>query len=112
MKHFDRVAMEGYLPTNEDIGNMRTAYRCGISEHVFDFKDLALRLFNVGSNNSIGRRWWHVFDNVQVLIYVIPLDEYDQILPEMIEGGGVSIKQLSKRIQTRTDQCRTTCAQK
>lgn len=114
MKHIDRIAGKGYLPTDEDISPTRISYHNGITEHLFNFDDFSLRLFNLGVNNGVERKWWRVFDDVQVIFSVLALDLYD--LYELFEpmGDEVSIKQtqLVKAGYKGTDRNSTFCAQK
>jgi hypothetical protein len=45
------------------------------------------RVIDVGGQRTERRKWIHCFDNINVIIYVASLSEYDQILEE----NGVSV---------------------
>ena len=39
-------------------------------------------VFDVGGQRSERRKWIHCFDNVQAMIFITAISEYDQILEE------------------------------
>ncbi|KAI5478686.1 WD repeat protein, Quinonprotein alcohol dehydrogenase-like protein [Pseudohyphozyma bogoriensis] len=76
-----RLATPGYVPTNSDI--LRTRVRStGITEERFKIKGYMLRVFDVGGQRSERKKWIHCFENVQVLLFVAAINEYDQLLWE------------------------------
>ncbi|KAK5135884.1 hypothetical protein LTR08_004534 [Meristemomyces frigidus] len=83
----DRLFAKDYLPTDQDIlrARLRTT---GISETVFDTGNLTYRMFDVGGQRSERKKWIHVFDNVQVVLFLVAISGYDHVLVE--DRNGVS----------------------
>ncbi|GAA6009963.1 hypothetical protein JCM10207_002176 [Rhodosporidiobolus poonsookiae] len=76
-----RLGAPGYLPSDQDI--LRTRVRStGIVEEVFNVKGQRLRVFDVGGQRSERKKWIHCFENVNVLVFVVAISEYDQTLYE------------------------------
>lgn len=74
-----------YLPTDQDI--LRTRLRTtGISETIFDLGNLTYRMFDVGGQRSERKKWIHVFDNVQVVLFLVAISGYDHVLVEDRNG--------------------------
>jgi len=83
----DRLFDRSYLPNNQDI--LRTRLRTtGISETVFELGSLTYRMFDVGGQRSERKKWIHVFDNVQVVLFLAAISGYDHALVE--DRNGVS----------------------
>jgi guanine nucleotide-binding protein subunit alpha len=83
----ERLFDKNYLPTNQDI--LRTRLRTtGISETLFDLGNLTYRMFDVGGQRSERKKWIHVFDNVQAVLFLAAISGYDQALVE--DRNGVS----------------------
>ncbi|TNY20341.1 heterotrimeric G protein alpha subunit B [Rhodotorula diobovata] len=77
----DRVGQPGYTPTDQDI--LRTRVRStGIVEETFDVRGQKLRVFDVGGQRSERKKWIHCFENVNVLVFVAAISEYDLVLYE------------------------------
>lgn len=84
----DRLFDRSYLPSNQDI--LRTRLRTtGISETIFDLGNLTYRMFDVGGQRSERKKWIHVFDNVQVVLFLAAISGYDHALVE--DRNGVCI---------------------
>jgi len=82
----DRLFGRDYLPTDQDI--LRTRLRTtGISETVFDLDKLTYRMFDVGGQRSERKKWIHVFDNVQVVLFLVAISGYDHALVEDRNGN-------------------------
>ncbi|GAA6061443.1 hypothetical protein JCM10212_002024 [Sporobolomyces blumeae] len=76
-----RIAQPGYLPTDEDI--LRTRVRStGIVEETFTVDGVKLLVVDVGGQRSERKKWIHCFENIQMLIFVASISEYDQYLFE------------------------------
>lgn len=75
-----------YRCTDQDIlmGRIKTT---GISEHQFKVKGSVLKLLDAGGQRSERRKWIHHFQNVNAIIFVVAVLEYDQTL---YEDGRVS----------------------
>lgn len=75
------------MPGDQDIlrARLRTT---GISETLFDTGNLTYRMFDVGGQRSERKKWIHVFDNVQVVLFLVAISGYDHVLVE--DRNGVS----------------------
>jgi guanine nucleotide-binding protein subunit alpha len=83
----DRLFSKDYMPTDQDI--LRTRLRTtGITETVFELGNLTYRMFDVGGQRSERKKWIHVFDNVQVVLFLVAISGYDHVLVE--DRNGVS----------------------
>ncbi|QIW96012.1 hypothetical protein AMS68_001530 [Peltaster fructicola] len=82
----DRLFATDYLPTDQDIlrARLRTT---GISETIFDTGNLTYRMFDVGGQRSERKKWIHVFDNVQVVLFLVAISGYDHVLIEDRNGN-------------------------
>lgn len=84
VQYFDHVfeyAQKNYKSTDQDILNGRIK-TTGITETVFNIKDTNFRMFDVGGQRSERRKWIHCFDNVNVVLFVAAVSEYNQVLYE------------------------------
>jgi len=81
MTDIRRLWTRDYLPTDQDIlrARLRTT---GISETVFDIGNLVYRMFDVGGQRSERKKWIHVFDNVQAILFLVAISAYDSVLVE------------------------------
>ena len=86
-KDVERLFQPNYVPTDQDIlrARLRTT---GISETIFDLGQLTYKMFDVGGQRSERKKWIHVFDNVQVVLFLAAISGYDQVLVE--DRSGVS----------------------
>ncbi|KAH9467388.1 hypothetical protein Pst134EB_033251 [Puccinia striiformis f. sp. tritici] len=76
-----RIAQPGYIPTEQDIVRSRVK-STGISESKFNVGQLIWKVFDVGGQRSERKKWIHCFENVNVLIFFVAINEYDQVLYE------------------------------
>ncbi|GMR59533.1 hypothetical protein PMAYCL1PPCAC_29728, partial [Pristionchus mayeri] len=76
-----RIAEPGFRPTEQDILFSRVA-TTGVVEVKFKIKELDFRVFDVGGQRSERRKWIHCFDNVESIIFITAISEYDQVLFE------------------------------
>lgn len=82
----DRIFAKDWLPTDQDI--LRTRLRTtGINEAVFNTGSLTYKMFDVGGQRSERKKWIHVFDNVQVVMFLAAISGYDQSLLEDRKGN-------------------------
>lgn len=81
----DRLFGKSYEPTDQDIlrARLRTT---GISETIFETERLTFRMFDVGGQRSERKKWIHVFDNVQVVMFLVAISGYDHVLVEDRNG--------------------------
>ncbi|GAA6021476.1 hypothetical protein JCM11491_006509 [Sporobolomyces phaffii] len=76
-----RTSQSGYLPTDEDI--LRTRVRStGIVEETIQLERTKVVIVDVGGQRSERRKWVMCFENVQLLIFVAAISEFDQYLAE------------------------------
>lgn len=85
----ERLFAKDFLPTDQDIlrARLRTT---GISETIFETGNLTYRMFDVGGQRSERKKWIHVFDNVQVVLFLVAISGYDHVLVE--DRNGVSTR--------------------
>ena len=77
----ERVGSAAYLPTEDDV--LRSRVRTmGIVQMRFQIKGLEFAMFDVGGQRNERRKWIHMFDEVDGVIFVAALSEYDQVLAE------------------------------
>lgn len=77
----DRITRPDYLPTDQDILRSRVK-TTGIVETTFNMKSLTYRMFDVGGQRSERKKWIHCFENVNAIIFLAAISEYDQKLVE------------------------------
>ncbi|KAL0965790.1 hypothetical protein UPYG_G00285750 [Umbra pygmaea] len=77
----DRIAAPSYLPSLQDILRVRVP-TTGIIEYPFDLKSVIFRMVDVGGQRSERRKWIHCFERVTSIIFLVALNEYDQVLFE------------------------------
>uniref|UniRef100_A0A0K0FYN7 Guanine nucleotide-binding protein alpha-3 subunit n=1 Tax=Strongyloides venezuelensis TaxID=75913 RepID=A0A0K0FYN7_STRVS len=77
----DRLADNSYKPTETDILLTRIK-TTGIVEVIFKIKSVNFRVFDVGGQRSERKKWIHCFENVNAIIFVTAVSEYDEVLFE------------------------------
>lgn len=77
----DRIAAEGYIPTPQDVLQVRFP-TTGITDHCFTLEKMTLRFVDVGGQRGLRRKWIHCFENVTSLLFLASLSEYDRSLEE------------------------------
>ncbi|CAI5450043.1 unnamed protein product [Caenorhabditis angaria] len=77
----DRIASNDYKPTEQDIllSRIKTT---GIVEVKFQMKNVDFRVFDVGGQRSERKKWIHCFEDVNAIIFIAAISEYDQVLFE------------------------------
>jgi guanine nucleotide-binding protein subunit alpha, other len=75
-----------WLPTDEDMLHARLK-TTGITETVFELKQLTFRMMDVGGQRSERKKWIHCFEGVHCLLFVASLSGYDQCLVEDINAN-------------------------
>lgn len=75
------MSAKDYEPTDQDILRSRVK-TTGITEITFPVRDLVYKVFDVGGQRSERRKWIHCFENLNAVIFMVSLSEYDQVLRE------------------------------
>lgn len=95
----ERLFGRDYLPTDQDI--LRTRLRTtGITETIFELGNLTYRMFDVGGQRSERKKWIHVFDNVQVVLFLVAISGYDHVLVEDRNGVSTLPHSLAQHLTT------------
>jgi len=77
----DTLARPDYIPSFEDILRVRIR-TTGIVEHNFTIETVKFQMYDVGGQRNERQKWIHCFDNVQAVLYVAAMSEFDQVLYE------------------------------
>lgn len=77
----ERFAAPGYEPTQDDILRARVP-TIGVRETHFTVQGNEFTMVDVGGQRSERRKWLHCFQDVNAVIYLAALDEYDKTLEE------------------------------
>jgi len=76
----ERIAEIGaaqYLPSFQDVLACRVS-TTGIVETDFNTQEEKFRMFDVGGQKNERRKWIHSFEHVNLLIFVVAIDQYNQ----------------------------------
>lgn len=76
-----RTANPSYIPTNDDILHARVR-TTGVSEARFTVNNMIFRVVDVGGQRSERKKWIGCFENVDAIMFLIAISEYDQQLFE------------------------------
>jgi len=79
--HAERFAAASYEPTQDDILRARVP-TIGVRETHFTVQGNEFTMVDVGGQRSERRKWLHCFQDVNAVIYLAALDEYDKTLEE------------------------------
>lgn len=78
---FDKISDECYVPTFDDIVRARVK-TIGISEMYFNYKSYSFMLNDVGGQKSERKKWIGCFKDVDLVLFVASLTEYNKNLAE------------------------------
>jgi hypothetical protein len=75
------LSQPDYVPTQEEVllCRIRTT---GITSQEYVIEGVTFCMYDVGGQKNERRKWVHCFDNVQAVMFVAALSEYDQCLFE------------------------------
>lgn len=77
----ERLSTADYLPKLDDV--LRSRVRTtGIVQSDFRINSIDFSMFDVGGQRNERRKWIHCFDNVDAVVFVASLSEFDQVLFE------------------------------
>nr|CAD2162049.1 unnamed protein product [Meloidogyne enterolobii] len=80
-ENIERIAEKDYIPTNQDILHTRVP-TTGVVKLLFTLNGIDFNIFDVGGQRSERRKWIHIFDDVNAIIFVVAISEYDQKIRE------------------------------
>ena len=82
----NRMFDPNWMPDDQDMlhARLRTT---GITETVFELKELTFRMMDVGGQRSERKKWIHCFEGVQCLLFMAALSGYDQCLVEDVNAN-------------------------
>ncbi|XP_072529089.1 guanine nucleotide-binding protein subunit alpha-14-like [Salminus brasiliensis] len=82
----DRISSAFYLPTDQDILRVRKRFtgisEYGIPEYIFELSPVIFRVINFNGYCMHPKLRCYILDDVQSVIFVVAISEYDQVLPE------------------------------
>jgi GTPase SAR1 family protein len=81
LAQIDRIAQPSYEPSDDDCLQCRSA-TTGVQEMTINIEGHDFLVVDVGGQRSERRKWAHCFENVDAIIYLVSLSEYDQTLFE------------------------------
>ncbi|CAF0888625.1 unnamed protein product [Brachionus calyciflorus] len=81
LNSLDRISAPNYIPTQQDV--LRTRVKTtGIVETNFNYKNLNIKMLDVGGQRSERKKWIHCFEDVTSIIFCVAMSEYDLVLAE------------------------------
>ncbi|CAF0783393.1 unnamed protein product [Brachionus calyciflorus] len=81
LNSLDRISSPFYVPTQQDV--LRTRIKTtGIVETNFLYKNLNIKMMDVGGQRSERKKWIHCFEDVTAIIFCVALNEFDLFLEE------------------------------
>jgi guanine nucleotide-binding protein subunit alpha, other len=85
-QNINRMFDPSWVPSDQDMlhARLRTT---GITETVFELRELTFRMMDVGGQRSERKKWIHCFDGVQCLLFLAALSGYDQCLVEDVNAN-------------------------
>ncbi len=100
IQNLGRLSSKSYVPTDADVlqSRLRTS---GITETVFELHQFNYHVFDVEGERSGRKKWVHVFEEIDNLVFVVPLSGYDQCLIE--DKTAVCILIISRTFLAATD---------
>ncbi|GMT10386.1 hypothetical protein PFISCL1PPCAC_1683 [Pristionchus fissidentatus] len=81
MDRLDRICQPDFTPNSEEILYTRIK-TTGIVEVNFEIDKANFRVFDVGGQRSERKKWIHCFEDVNAIIFIVAISEYDEVLAE------------------------------
>ncbi|XP_034751121.1 guanine nucleotide-binding protein G(o) subunit alpha-like isoform X2 [Etheostoma cragini] len=101
-ENMSRIIAPKYVPTETDVLRVRVR-TCGIIETVFQLNETIFRLYDVGGQRSVRKKWLSCFDCIQAVLYVVALSSYD-----MTQTNETSGNRLQESLELFTSICNNT----
>ena len=79
--NIDRIAKQGYIPSDQDILHARLK-STGIADLAIRYEETNLVVLDVGGQRSERRKWIHYFEGIDVIMYLAALTDYDLSVEE------------------------------
>uniref|UniRef100_A0A7E4V3N4 G-protein alpha subunit n=1 Tax=Panagrellus redivivus TaxID=6233 RepID=A0A7E4V3N4_PANRE len=76
-----RITDKSYMPEIQDILQCRFPTK-GTEEIQFNYENMSFTMIDVGGQRSERRKWIHVFDKINMMLFVAALSDYDLTDPE------------------------------
>ena len=74
LKLFDNIWQENFVPSQDDILNVRIK-TTGLKEINFPMKNFLARVVDVGGQRNERRKWIHCFQDVTTILFIVALIE-------------------------------------
>jgi hypothetical protein len=81
LDEIDRIMSPNYIPTEQDIFNIRIR-TSGIVCESYNIDHNLFEMYDVGGQRNERKKWIHCFEGVTGVIFVAALSEFDQVLFE------------------------------
>ena len=81
LNDIDDIARKDSLPNNQQILHCRLK-TTGVRSLKFVYENSFVQIIDVGGQRSERRKWMHFFDDIEVLLFCVSLNEYDTALKE------------------------------
>ncbi|XP_031168260.1 guanine nucleotide-binding protein G(o) subunit alpha-like isoform X1 [Sander lucioperca] len=101
-ENMSRIIAPKYVPTVMDVLRVRVR-TCGIIETQFQLNEMIFRLYDVGGQRSVRRKWLSCFDCIQAVLYVVSLSSYDMTQTDEASGN-----RLQESLELFTSICTNT----
>jgi len=75
------IAKDDFIPSDPDILAVRVR-TTGIVQNEFKIDGNVFQIYDVGGQRNERKKWIHCFENVTAVIFVVAINEYDQLLYE------------------------------
>jgi hypothetical protein len=108
IKDIDAIAAFDYIPSLEHVLQVRVR-TSGLIEEKYLIDGTEFVMYDVGGQRNERKKWIHCFDDVNAVIFVAAISEYDQVLFEenavnrMVEAIQLFEEICNSRWFTRTD---------
>eukprot|EP00639_Heterosigma_akashiwo_P015766 CAMPEP_0206387732 /NCGR_PEP_ID=MMETSP0294-20121207/16811_1 /ASSEMBLY_ACC=CAM_ASM_000327 /TAXON_ID=39354 /ORGANISM="Heterosigma akashiwo, Strain CCMP2393" /LENGTH=435 /DNA_ID=CAMNT_0053839221 /DNA_START=176 /DNA_END=1483 /DNA_ORIENTATION=+ len=81
MNNIDRLSQASYIPSQMDLVHAKVS-TLGIAQQTFTFNHTDFRITDVGGQRSERRKWVHLFSDVNAILYIAALNDFDRFLEE------------------------------